>query len=231
MNTMSTDVNGSPGLLLQKKSKHSAEVRIPNRLLSCALIQKNVKALRVHAAAKLYGNHRVEIGPLLEALKIHPKTGKRVIEKIVQNGWAHTDGRYLFPRSWRRLNLSKRGGLYMVTIPLDVKRFEALCFSKALKKIISRRASPARPQTGRAKPSPDLPTTYLYKALGLKERRFKMLKAQAQRYGFIKVFPQVKIIGKAKDYRALKKNLPGVPVFKRGKHSVVPEISQIKILI
>lgn len=231
MSTIS-NVNEGQGLLLQKsKGKHSAEVRIPNRLLSCALIQRNVKALRLFAAAKLEGNHRAEIGPLLKVLSIHPKTGKRVIDRIIQNGWAHSDGQFLFPRAWRRMNLSKRGGLYMVTVPLDVKRFEALCFAKALKKILSRRASPARPDRGRAKPNPDLPATFLYKALGVKSTRFKALKKAAQRYGYLRSEPQVTVIGKAKDIQALKKNLHGLPVFRKGKHAVTPDICKIRVLI
>jgi hypothetical protein len=206
------------------------ELRIPSRLLSSALSQKKVKQLRLLASAKLEG-HRVEITALLEGLNIHPKTGNRLVKRLVADGWAGTDDEFLFPRAWRKLKFNKRGGLYITTAPKDLKKFEALCFAKALKKILSRKASPQRPEIGRTKQNADLPTTYLTKALGLKERRFKSLKSNAQRYRYISVKSQFKIIGKVNEYAAISKNLHGIPVFKRGKYTVTPDISKIKVLI
>ncbi len=206
------------------------ELRIPSRLLATALAEKKVKQLRLFATAKLEG-HRIEINALCEGLKIHPKTGKRLVNKLVTDEWAGTDGEYIFPRSWRKLKFSKRGGLYITTAPKNLKKFEALCFAKALKKILSRKTSPQRPEIGRTKQNADLPTTYLTKALGLKERRFKSLKSNAQKYRYISVKPQFKIIGKVSEYAAISKNLHGIPVFKRGRHTVVPDISKIRVLI
>lgn len=202
------------------------ELRIPNRLLRNALASKKIKQLRLFAAAKLEG-HRSEIKPLCECLKIQPKTCQRLIKWIVDEGWAGTDGKFLFPRSWAILDLFRRRGLYITTAPKDLKKFEALCFVKALKKCWK---GDPHSKKGRVMQT-DLPTGYLSKALGLKERRFKTLKAQAQRYKYISVTPQYTIIGKVKDYSALKKNLHGIPIFKRGKYVVTPQISKIKFLI
>lgn len=204
------------------------ELRIPNRMLGNALASKKVKQLRLFAAAKLEG-HRSEIKPLCKCLKIHPKTCGRLIKKIVQDGWAGTDNTFLFPRSWRKLLLTKRGGLYLTTAPKDLKKFEALCFTKALKTVYRKMGSPH--SNKRRVSQKDFPTGFLVAALGLKERRFKALKALAQRYKFISVTAQFTIVGKFTDFDALKKNLHGIPVFKRGKHVVTPDISRIKILI
>ncbi len=206
------------------------ELRIPVRLLSTALAEKKTKALRILATAKLEG-HRSEIKPLCDDLKVHPKTMHRQIKTLIADGMAGTDGTYLFPRSWSKMRFNKRGGLYLTHAPKNLKKFEALCFAKGLKKILSGKASPKRPDRGRTKQQSDLPATYLTKALGLKERRFKALKSAAQKYRYISVIPQYKIIGKVSEYEALKKNLHGIPVFKRGKHTVVPDVSKIRVLI
>lgn len=205
------------------------EIRIPNKLLSSALAAKQTKALRLFATAKLDG-HRSEIKPLLDLLKIQPKTGQRLIKKIVDKGWAGSDGTFLFPRSWRRLTLSKRGGLYLTTVPQDLRRFEALAFAKGLKSLYRKKGGSPHPGKRRVTPK-DFPTGYLCSALGLKERRFKTLKASAQRYRYIAVTPQYRIIGTANDFPLLKKNLHGPPVFKCGKHTVVPDVSKIRVLI
>lgn len=206
----------------------NGELRIPSRLLSTALAEKKTKPLRLFASAKLEG-HRSEIKPLCECLKIHPKTCQRLVKTIVSEGWAGTDGAYLFPRAWRRLKFSKRGGLYLTKAPKDLKRFEALAFAMALKKVYRKKGSPH--SSKRRVKQEDFPTGFLCAAIGLKERRFKTLKAHAQRYRFISVRPQVTIIGKAQDYAALRKNLSGLPIFKRGKHCVVPDISKIRVLV
>lgn len=209
---------------------NTGELRIPTQLLSNALAEKKIKSLRVLATAKL-DCHRSDIKALCATLKMHPKTMSRQIKTLVSDGMAGTDGTYLFPRSWRAMKFSKRGGLYLTDVPKNLKKFEALCFAKGLKKVLSSKASPQRPDKRRTKQNADLPATYLTKALGLKERRFKTLKSAAQRYKYISVIPQYRIIGKAQDYPALKKNLQGLPIFKRGKHTVVPDISKIKVLI
>jgi hypothetical protein len=206
----------------------NGEVRIPNRLILTALSKRQSKALRLFTSAKLQG-HRAEINALFDELKLHPKTGKRLIDTVVNLGWAGTDGKYLFPRSWQKLNLNKRGGLYLTNPQSDIKKFEALLFAKGLKRIY-RKLGGTRPNRKRAEQS-DLPARYLFKALQVSERRFKRLKASAQRYKFIAVNRQYSIVGKYAEYSALKKNLPGLPIFRRGKHCVVPDISRIKVLI
>lgn len=205
------------------------ELRIPSRLLTDALAAKQTKALRLFAAAKLNG-HRSEIIPLCENLKIHCKTCQRLVKKIVELGWCGTDGTFLFPRSWRKLKFSKRGGLYLNRAPKDLQKFEALCFTKALKNIYRRRRSPHSTSKDRIKQE-DFPARYLSKSLRLSERRFERLKARAQRYRFISVKSQYSIIGKVSEYDTLKKNIHGLPIFKKGNHCVVPDISKIKVLI
>ena len=202
------------------------EIRIPRKLLVRSLADKQVKMLRLLACAKLQG-HRAEIQPILRRLKIQPRTGRRLIRAITDLDWAGNDGTFLFPRSWRSLGFHKRGGLYIITQPKDLKKFEALCFAHSLKKLI-REAGP-RSIKGRALQE-DLPTGFLSKVLGIKERRFKMLKAAARSYRFITVSPQTyEVVGKAKDIEALKKHSSGVPVFVRGKSAVIPGITKIKV--
>ncbi len=204
------------------------ELRIPSRLLSTALADKKVKQLRLLATAKLKG-HRAEINALCEGLKIHSKTGQRLVKKLVADEWAGTDGKYLFPRSWRKLKFSKRGGLYITTAPKDLKKFEALCFAKALKKLYHKPGG--QHSNKRRVKQNDFPARYISKSLGLSERRFERLKASAQRYRYISVRPQYRIIGKAVEHGDISRNLHGIPVFKRGKHTVVPDISKIWVLI
>lgn len=205
------------------------EIRLPNRLINSCLSDKKIKLLRFIAFAKLQG-HRSEIKGLLTDLKIEPKTGKRLIQKAVSEGLAGTDGEFFFPRSWRKLGLSKRAGLYLTDKYnfRNLIKFEALCFAKALKKII-RKGS--RHANKRSVLQDGFPTGFLCKALELRERRFKTLKANAQRYRFISVRPQFKQVGKASDFNALKKNSHGVPVFVSGKNCVVPSASKINVLI
>lgn len=206
----------------------SGELRIPTRLLSAALASKQSKQLRLFASAKLEG-HRSKINCLCKSLAVHPRTCRRLVKAIVSNGWAGTDGKYLFPRSWRKLKLSKRGGLYLLKSPRNLKRFEALCLAMGLKRIYRQRGSPH--SNKRRVLQEDFPTGYLSAALGLKERRFKTLKSRAQKYGFISVIPQVRVIGEARDFEAMKKHLNGVRIFIRGKYTVTPEISKIRVLV
>jgi hypothetical protein len=205
------------------------EVRLPNRLIKSCLSGKKMKLLRFIAFAKLQG-HRSEIKSLLSDLKIEPKTGKRLIQKAVSEGLAGSDGKFFFPRSWKKLGLNKKAGLYL-TNKYNFRKliiFEALCFAMALKNLI-RKGS--RHANKRSVQQDGFPTGFLCKALELRERRFKTLKANAQRYRFISVKPQFKKVGKASDFNALKKNSHGIPVFLSGKNCIVPSASKIKVLI
>lgn len=205
------------------------EVRLPNCLLKSSLSDKKMKLLRFIAFAKLNG-HRIEIKRLLRLLNIQAKTGRRLVQKAVKDGLAGSDGKFIFPRSWRKLGLNKRGGLYL-TDKFNFKnliKFEALCFAKALKRLIRKGSQHANK---RSVQQDGFPTGFLCKALGLRERRLKTLKASAQRYRFISVRPQFKRVGKACDFDAFKKNSHGVPVFVSGKNCVVPSVSKINVLI
>lgn len=207
------------------------ELRIPHKLLITALSEKATKELRLFAAAKLYG-HRVDAGALIDTLEIHPRTGRRLIKRLTDRGWAGYDGTQLFPRGWRHLGLSKRGGLYMTTAPIDLDKFEALCFAKALQRLLRKaKTTPARPERGRTSQSPELSLPYLATGLGLKERRFKYLKARAQKYGFLRSVRQYRIIGEAREFSSLRRNLHDVPMFRRGAYTVTPDLSKITMEI
>lgn len=215
------------------------EIRIPSRLLSDALANKIIKQLRLFATAKLEG-HRSEIKPLCKCLKIQPKTCQRSIKKIIQAGWAGTDGTFLFPRSWDKLKFSRRGGLYITAAPRNLIKFESLCFAMALKKLYQKlnrkKGSPQHSKAGRKQKrilQEDFPTGYLSKSLGISERRFERLKATATRYKFISVKPQkFEWVGKANELPAWRKNYPDRAFFKtKGGYCYSPEISKIRVLI
>jgi hypothetical protein len=206
------------------------ELRIPSRLLSDALASKQMKQLRLFAAAKLEG-HRSEIKPLCARLKIQPKTCQRLIKKLVADQWAGTDGKFLFPRSWRKLEFSKRGGLYLTETPKDLKEFEALCFARALKKVYRKLKSPH--SSNRRILQEDFSTRYLCKSLRISERRFERLKATAAKLKFIRVKPQkIEMVGKANQVAAWSKNYPDRTCFTtKAGYCYSPEISKIKVLI
>src|SRR5690606_18700974 len=126
------------------------------------------------------------------------------------------DGKYLFPRGWRRIKYSKRGGLYLTDTAIlsDLKRFEALCFAMALKRLYRAKA---RAERGSAKPT--LSLRYVSEVLRLKERRCKQLRASAQRYGFMSIKRTYSVLGKRKDLPSLRKNIHGPPVFGRGNYA------------
>ena len=209
----------------QSYKKPGAELRIPTKLISKALSQRQVKALWLLSCAKLHG-HRCEVKPLIKALKIHPRTGIRLIKKIVSFGWAGFDGKFLFPRAWTKLHLKRRRGLYLTTV-FNLRKFECLLFAKCLKREIGW----ASRHFINGKVKQDFPARFLAEALGLRLRLFETLKARAQRYWFISVTPQVSILGKAKEFSSIRKNLHGIPVFTRGKYTVAPSVSKISVLI
>src|SRR5688500_7493931 len=102
--------------MIQEKditTSKTAELRMPNALAVHAITHKHVKHLQILITAKLLHNSRVKINQLLEEMDIPKTTGTRLIKKIVNLGWAGRDKKHLYPRSWRRLNLKKHGGLYL----------------------------------------------------------------------------------------------------------------------
>jgi hypothetical protein len=208
-----------------------SELRIPVWLLRNALSKKRTKHLRLFLTAKLLHNSRVKVAELIEELDIVPKTGKRLVGNIIKEGWANTDGKYLFLRSWNRMKYSKRGGLYITNSETlaDTKKFEALCFTLALKRLYRSKRDPSA-NNGSATPK-DLSSRYIALALQLKERRCAQLRSLAQKYGFLTIKRRYTILGKRNQFPALKKNLHGVPIFMIGKNSVTPDCSQITIKI
>jgi hypothetical protein len=233
------------------------EIRVPSKLLTDALALKKTKQLALFTAAKLEG-HRSKIKPLLNRLKIHPKTGDRLVKKIVSDGWAGTDGTFLFPRSWRRLKLFKRGGRYLTNeIFIDLEeskkpfqdfhsRLEALAFTWGLKQIQRKKRKKKEIREGEVRtrilgelsrrnyPSRylSLPTKYLSKFMGLKIRRFERLKVKANKYGFIKVKTQkLWRLGKVYQYEMLKETMPDIKVFAFNGTCYGADISRIRINI
>lgn len=203
------------------------ELRIPTRLLSEAIANKQVKALRLFLVAKIIHNSRADIRQLFEETDTHPKTRARLIKSIVSNGWAGTDGTYLFPRSWSRLKASKCGGLYLTDTEIlsDPKKFEALAFTHALKKLY-RRKGPRTTNGGRSA-MPDLSLRYVCDALNIKERRCKMLRAAAQNYGFISIERTFWRVGRSGECGNLRIHLQGVNLFPSGKNTLWQTPSRI----
>lgn len=205
--------------------KNRGELRIPLRLLKSVVAKKHIKLLRLLATAKLCG-HRCKIGVLRKLIRLNDRTFRRMISKLVSMGWAGYDGVYIFPRSWRRLGLNKRRGLYLVDVPKNLVRFEALCFTLALKEICRRRGS-QHLEIGKVEQT-DFPARYLSKTLEVSERRFQRLKAASQKYKLISVTRQFMIVGAANEVSSLKKNLKDVSVFVRGTTAVAPIPSRIQ---
>lgn len=196
---------------------------------------KAVRDLQVWTAARVYG-HRAEIGELAAALGISRRTCIRKVKRLAKKGWVGTDGKFMFPRSARRLGMTKRGGLPLEiptqSIPIEIKekeRLEALCFTFLLKKA-QRSNVRSHPKKRRAQP-PTLPTKYFLKALKISERRFKRLKSSSQRFGFLICTRQFNRVGSKREILQLRKNLPGMPLFVRGEDVVTPMISRTEILI
>lgn len=223
-----------------------AELRIPSRLLAAALADKIIKQLRLFVSAKLEG-HRSQIKPLCECLKIQPKTCQRLVKKVVAEGWAGSDGVYMFPRSWRKLHYSNGGGLYLTSpgslkILKDLKKFEALCFAMALKRFnqqIRKKRKLNRKQwsphsSARRILQRDFPARFLCKALRISERRLKRLKAAAQKYKFIHVKPQKReVIGTVAELLSWTKAFPDRPYIKskKGWYFYEPQVSKIRVLV
>jgi len=185
--------------------------------------------------AKLQG-HRAPIKATCACLRIKPTTCKRMIRRLVNSGWAGADKTFMFPRSWRKLHFSKIGGQYLETpknlkILKDLKKFEALCFAKALKKVYRKLKSPH--SSNRRILQEDFSTRYLCKALRISARRFERLKAAAAKLKFIRVKPQkIEMIGKAKELSAWRKNYPDRAFFKTDAgYCYTPRMSKIQILI
>ncbi len=204
------------------------EIRIPNKLILASLKGKYMKELMMLSIAKLNG-HKYDRNLFVDRMHFSKRTNRRHLKSMQERGWIELDNDTIFLRSWKNLNLNKRGGLYLDDEPFDLRRFEALCFAKALKTILRRRGSLRTNK--RSSMQIDYPTQYLSKSLGVSEIRFKRLKARAVKHKFIKVTPQFTILGKRSDFKALNRNYKGIPLFKSGKHTVKPEISKIIVLI
>jgi len=209
-------------------NKNTKELRIPNRILSQSLKLKQTRLLRLLATAKLHG-HRCKISTLAADLHISARTLSNQIKALVKIGWAGTDGVYLFPRSWRKLSLHKRGGLYITEPPRNLKRFESLAFAKALKPYCCRPPGKSRPIEGRTEQK-IFPARYISKSLGLSSRRFERLKAQTKKFRFISVKDgQYSVMGYKAEINSFKKNLHGPIVFVRGNYCVTREPSIIRV--
>ncbi|MEJ1241635.1 hypothetical protein WBG78_26040 [Chryseolinea sp. T2] len=210
-------------------SKITNEVRIPRKILSEALRRREIRALHACAIAKINGGHRMELKALQSKISVSDRTLRRYIEAMMARGWAGCDGQYLFPRSWRRLKVSKRGGLFLANSTATTKDLEVMAFVASLKSLIRNLGSP-RSQKGRATPK-DYPSRYLCKALGITERTFQRLKSRAVKEKLISVKRQYHVVGKAKHAKALIQNLPGLPLFVKEGKTIYPIPSRIDFLV
>lgn len=223
-------MDGSNLVTNPKKSK-GGELRIPPALLLAALRGKILQSLIILLVAKLLHNGRVRVNDLLEELSLTRRTGSKHIQKIVDLGWAGTDGEFLFPRSWHRLGLTKRGGLYLPSTELlsEADRFKAHAFEHSLWKVY-RRAGGHGPKKRRAVQN-DLSLAYTSKALGIPERTVKRLRAQATKCGLLKIIRNPLIrIGHASELAGFRKHMKGVPVFRSGYSTVSPTPSSVHFL-
>jgi len=139
--------------------------------------------------------------------------------------WVGYDGKFLFVRSWSRIKYKKKFGLYLGIMP---KQLSDSLFAHALK-TVTRREARARKRGTSAMPK-GLPARYYTTALNISERSYFRKIRSAVKNGHIKVAKQRTKIGSAKEFSAFRKNLHGVPIFKCGKYTVIPEPSTIEFL-
>jgi hypothetical protein len=208
---------------IQSYKSNQGEVRIPSKLVRESLRTKSTKVLHFFYSVKRHG-HRAEIKSLLQELKLSPRKGRDLISRLVAKGLAHTDGTFIFPRSWRRIKVSKRAGLYLTTHHTQ-KKFDSLLFAHAMKKVIR-----ARSHSFKGRVMPNVPQGYYIKALGIPRTRFQKLQAQCIRYRYISSLSQYTRLGKANEVYDIRKYLHP-QAFKYGQFTVVREPSKISILL
>ena len=212
----------------------SIELKLPSGLAKQSLSDKTSKALRLLVIAKSKG-HRVVIADLLKENNINLRTGQRLIACMVLLGWANTDGKHLFLRSWKRMGYKKRSGHYIEKEHIQSnKRFDGFLLALSLKRFYKHKAYIQRNGSATLEKGTELsqafPSPYIANALGLKERRYKTLKSDARRFGYLIVKQTYTIAGKASHFKELAKHSAGeLKLFIKGKNTVYSNLSQITV--
>lgn len=205
------------------------ELRLPLRLAHDTLASKLSKELHLYLLLKSLGS-RVSKQQLYESVQVSPRTVNRQLRRLVSLGWIGMDKDFIFLRSWKRIGYRKRRG-----IPLEKKylksldRLEAVVFAGAIKRFYRRKEYGAR-VSGRATPNV-FPSGYYRKALDLSLRTFERLKAKAVKYRTITSKVVYRILGRSIDYEQLRRNLHGPYVHRKGKYTVTPEATKIKVIV
>jgi hypothetical protein len=199
------------------------ELRIPPRLIIDSYRNRQDSLLEIFINLKLRGS-RIHAKNFFKALGVSEKTGKRAINKMIALQWVGHDGKFIFTRSWSRIKYKKKFGLYLPEIPPNLKDS---IFAHALK-TVTRRMTRAQ-KRGRALPK-GLPVRYYTTALNISERNYFRKIRSAVKNGYIKLTKQRTKIGTSKEFHALRKNLHGVPLFKCGKWTVIPEPSIMEFI-
>ena len=200
------------------------EIRVPKNLIVRSYQTKKVKELQTLTVLKSLGS-RVRFKTICKILGIHCKTGKRIIARLIKLQWVGCDGTYIFPRAWSRIGYKRKGGLYLIRLSKYLKEF---LFTFALKEITKRMA---RAQKKRSATPKGLPVRYYTKSLGISERTYFRNVRASIKLGLMRTKKVFTKIGRKEEYKSLRKNLHGVPLFVKGKFVVVPEPSEIKFFI
>ncbi len=228
--------------VIQPEKKFRKYLVLPSRFSRFALAKKLTSELRILVMAKLEG-HRADISKLFEKYDIHEKTGQRAIERILKLGWAESDGRYLFPKSWARMPKLAEGEVgFKRSASKEIRpeylktkeKFRAYLLASALygflkeKEYIRRLREAALEKPGELGTA--FPCGYYVKALGISERTYKRLKALALEFQFLALEPQrFTIVGHSSELSQLRQNMKGIALFRRGQNVVHPEVTPIKI--
>jgi hypothetical protein len=199
------------------------ELRIPPRLIIDSYRNRQDSLLEIFITLKSIAS-RVHAKNFFKTWGVSEKTGKRAIKKMIALQWVGHDGKFIFTRSWSRIKYKKKFGLYL---PQRQKNLKDALFAHALKTVTRRKIRAQK--RGSAMPK-GLPVRYYTTALNISERNyFRKIKSAVKR-GYIKLTKQRTKIGSSKEFHALRKNLHGVPLFKCGKWTVIPEPSIMEFL-
>ena len=215
----------SHGVSIPTTERHKVnEIRVPKNLIIHSYQKKRVKELELITVLK-YSGSRVNAKSFFKSVGIHAKTGKRILNKLINLQWVGYDGRYIFARAWSRIGYKKNGGFYFGALPPRIKDF---LFTFALKEITKRMA---RAQEKRSAMPKGLPVRYFCKSLKISERSYYRNLRSAIERGLMQTKQVFTKVGRKAEYNALRKNLHGVPLFVKGKFVVVPEPSEMEFFI
>lgn len=201
-----------------------SELRVPAKLIFSSFQNGRTRELEYLVRLKNWGS-RVEAKRFFKVHNIHPKTGKRIVDRLRSLHWCGHDGKYIFPRSWSRIGAKKKLGLYL---PEVTNKIEDLLFVHALKLITRRKETHARRK--RERNATGLPVRYITTALNISERTYHRRMRSAIKSRLVKVTKNYTKLGTATQFGTLRKNLPGLPMYRAGKSTYTAEPSTITFL-